>query len=48
MEKCKFNASDVLEQLLINDDSDFSGFDSNREEGEDVYAYQGPTRVLFL
>ena len=24
-------------------DSDFSGSDSNGEEGEDVYAYRGPT-----
>ena len=41
MENSKFTASDVLEQLLDND-SDFSGSDSNGE-GEDVYAYQGPT-----
>ena len=41
MEKNRFTTSDVLEQLL-DDDSDFSGSDSEGEGGEDVYAYRGP------
>ena len=41
MEKSRFTTSDVLEQLF-DDDSDFSGSDSEGEEGEDVYAYRGP------
>ena len=41
MKKSKFTASDILEQPF-NDDSDFFGSDSN-EEGEEVYAYWGPT-----
>ena len=36
MEKTRFTTSDVLELLF----SDFSGSNS---EGEDVYAYRGPT-----
>ena len=36
LEKSKFTASDVLEQQF-DDDSDFSGSDSDGEEGEDVY-----------
>ena len=46
MEKRKFTASNVLEQLF-DDDSDFSGSDSNGE-GEGVYAYQGPTMSIFF
>ena len=44
MEKIKLTARDVLEQLF-DDDSDFFGSDSEGEEGEgeDVYAYRGPT-----
>ena len=41
MEKTRFTTSDVLEQLF-DDDSDFSGSDSEGEGGEDVYAYRGP------
>ena len=42
LEKSKFTASDILKQLF-DDDSEFSGSDSDGEEGEDVYAYRGPT-----
>ena len=41
MEKSKFTASNMLEQLF-DDDPDFSGYDSDGKEGEDVYAYWGP------
>ena len=42
MEKSKFTASDVLEQLF-DEDSNLSGSDSDGEEGEDVYTHWGPT-----
>ena len=36
MENSKFTASDILEQPFDND-SNFSGSDSDGEQGEDVY-----------
>ena len=42
MERSEYIAGDVLEQLF-DDVSDFSGSDSDKEEGEDVYADHGPT-----
>ena len=37
-----FSADDVIE-LINGDDSDFSGSESNGEEGEEVYIYRGPS-----
>ena len=42
MEKATLTARDVLEQLF-DDNSDFTGSDSGGEEGEEVYAYRGPS-----
>ena len=42
MEKATLTARDVLEQLF-DDNSDFTGSDSGGEEGEEVYAYCGPS-----
>ena len=47
MEKTRFTTSDVLEQLF-DDDSDFSGSDSEGEGGEDVYACGPPVSASIL
>ena len=39
MEKATLTARDVLKQLFDND-SDFSGSDSDGKEGEEFYAYR--------
>ena len=41
LRKNKVIVSDVLDQFF-DDDSDFSGPDSDREVGEEVYIYRGP------